>query len=313
VFISDSVETTTENVNEGIDRVESSVTRTLAANIEILYLTGTNVINGTGNSLGNLLRGNAANNTLSGGGGADILEGGDGADILSNASGKALLSGGAGADTLTGSGNNDLLIGGVGNDTLTTGSGADIVLFNLGDGQDTVAVSTTRDNTVSIGGAVYADLLFQKNGNDLILSVGATDKVTFTGFYASAANHSVSNLQVVIEGTSDYDAGSADATRNKKVETFDFEGLVTAFDAARAATPGLTSWELTNALLTQHLSGSDTAALGGDLAYRYNRSGALSDISYTPALGILGASTFGTAAQTLQSLGSLQDSSARLS
>jgi hypothetical protein len=54
-------------------------------------------------------------------------------------------------------------------------------------------------------------------------------------------------------------------------------------------------------------------AIGGDLAYRYNRFGNLSDISFTPALAILGASNFGSGAQTLQSLSSLQDSSARLS
>jgi Ca2+-binding RTX toxin-like protein len=316
-FVDVSADITTESASEGIDLVNSSVTRSLAsagANIELLFLTGTSAINATGNALSNLLRGNSGVNTLVGSAGIDILEGGDGNDILSNTTNKTLLNGGAGADTMTGTAVNDLLIGGTGNDALTTGAGADIIAFNKGDGQDTVALSTTRDNTLSLGGgAVYADLLFLKNGNDLILSVGATDKVTFTGFYANAANHSVNNLQVVIEGTSDYDSGSADVTHNKKIETFDFEGLVAAFDAARIANPGLTSWALTNALLVHHLSGSDTAALGGDLAYRYNSSGGLSDISFTPTLGILGAGTFGTSAQALQSLGSLQDSSARLS
>jgi hypothetical protein len=67
------------------------------------------------------------------------------------------------------------------------------------------------------------------------------------------------------------------------------------------------------ALVAQHLSGSDTAAIGGDLAYRYGRFDTLSDISFTPALAVLTAAGFGTAAQTLQALGSLQDSSPRLS
>lgn len=61
------------------------------------------------------------------------------------------------------------------------------------------------------------------------------------------------------------------------------------------------------------LSGSDAAALGGDLAYRYARFGNLSDISFTPALAILSASGFGGSAQALQPLSSLQDASARLS
>ena len=114
-------------------------------------------------------------------------------------------------------------------------------------------------------------------------------------------------------GTTDYDGASSDVTRNKKVETFNFDGLVAAFDAARVANPSLTTWALTGALAAQYLSGSDTAALGGDLAYRYGRVGTLSDISFTPAEGILASSSFGASAQALQSLASLEDSSARLS
>jgi hypothetical protein len=117
----------------------------------------------------------------------------------------------------------------------------------------------------------------------------------------------------VIEGTSDYDGASSDATRNKKIETFNFDGLVSAFDAARTANPSLTTWALTGALAAQYLSGSDTAALGGDLAYRYGRLGTLADISFTPAVGILGGSGFGTSAQTLQSLAALEDGSSRSS
>jgi Ca2+-binding RTX toxin-like protein len=310
-------DTTFELAGEGIDTVNSGVTRTLAADIEILFLTGTSGLGGNGNTQSNLVRGNTGNNALTGGGGIDILEGGGGTDTLSNSTGtpgKTLFNGGAGTDTITGTANNDLIIGGIGNDTLTSGQGADIIAFNKGDGQDTLAASTTMDNTLSIGGgALYADLVFQKSGNNLILLVGATDRITFTNYYASAANRSVSNLQIVIEGTSDYDANSSDATRNKGIQNFDFEGLVAAFDAARVANPTLTSWALTNALLIEHLSGSDTAAIGGDLAYRYGRLGNLADISFTPALGILGAAGFGTAAQTLQTLSSLQDSSVRLS
>jgi len=37
--------------------------------------------------------------------------------------------------------------------------------------------------------------------------------------------------------------------------------------------PGITSWGLTDTLLSAHLAGSDTAALGGDLAYQYNLNG----------------------------------------
>lgn len=313
-YVDATTDVTTEAANEGIDTVNSSVTLTLAANIELLFQTGSTAINGTGNALANLLRGNTANNTLASAGGTDILEGGAGNDTLSNTSDNTLLNGGAGTDTLTGTANNDLLIGGTGNDALTTGQGADIIAFNKGDGQDTVAVSTTKDNTLSIGGGTnYADMLFQKSGNNLILKVGASDQITFTNYYANTANRSVNKLQVVLEGSTDYNAGSSNAMYNKKIETFDFGGLVAAFDAALVANPSLTSWSLSNALLSQYLTGSDTAALGGDLAYQYGRFGNETNLSFTPALGILSSASFGTATQTLQSLASLQDGSPRLS
>jgi Ca2+-binding RTX toxin-like protein len=303
-----------EAAGEGIDAVLASGSHLLGDNIELLFIGGTSAAMGIGNGLANLLRGNAAANVLIGGGGADILEGRGGNDVLWGGSGNTLLSGGTGTDWLIGGSGNDLLIGGSGNDTLITGAGADIIAFNKGDGADTVAASTGTDNTLSLGGgATYADLVFQKSGSDLILKVGASDRITFTGYYASPTNRSVNTLQIVIEGTSDYDAGSGNAMNNKKIETFDFGGLVAAFDAARAANPGLTSWALTSALASQYLSGSDVAALGGDLAYRYNRFGTLADISFTPAQGILGAAGFGSSVQALQAWASLQDNTVRLS
>ena len=123
------------------------------------------------------------------------------------------------------------MIGGIGNDALATGLGADLIVFNKGDGVDTVAASTTTDNTLSIGGGtLYADLVFQKSGLDLILKIGAADQITFVGYY-SGSNRSVNTLQVVIDGTADYLPGGGDATRDNKIETFNFGGLVAAFDA----------------------------------------------------------------------------------
>ena len=82
VYVVDSAtDVVTEAASAGTDRVESSVTYTLGANVENLVLTGTTAINGTGNTLANALTGNAAANVLNGGAGADTMSGGLGDDI----------------------------------------------------------------------------------------------------------------------------------------------------------------------------------------------------------------------------------------
>lgn len=86
-----------EGMNNGTDRVESSVSFTLGANIEHLTLTGTADLNGIGNELNNDITGNDGINRLDGQGGTDHLIGGDKNDIL-----------------IGGTGNNDLLEGGAG-------------------------------------------------------------------------------------------------------------------------------------------------------------------------------------------------------
>jgi Ca2+-binding RTX toxin-like protein len=73
---------------QGTDKVQSSITHTLAANVENLQLMGTTAINGTGNSLNNSLIGNDSANTLNGGAGNDTLNGWGGKDTLTGGTGK---------------------------------------------------------------------------------------------------------------------------------------------------------------------------------------------------------------------------------
>jgi Ca2+-binding RTX toxin-like protein len=304
----------TENLNEGIDLVNSSITLTLAANAEVLALSGSSAINATGNTLNNLVRGNTGNNTLNGGAGTDILEGGAGIDTLTDNAGTALFNGGAGNDLITGGASAEIYLGGLGNDTYTTSAGNDLILFNKGDGQDTLATGGTGSDTVSLGGGiVYSDLAFTKATNDLVLKVGASDQITFKDWYAATPSKPVLNLQVVAEAMADFAAGGADPLRDQKVEAFNFAGLAGAFDTARAANSGLTSWALTNALTSFQLAGSDSAALGGDLAYQYGKNGTLAGIGITPALDVLSNAALGTSAQALTPLAGLQTGTQRLS
>jgi hypothetical protein len=46
---------------------------------------------------------------------------------------------------------------------------------------------------------------------------------------------------------------------------------------------------VTNALPDFHVGGSDSAALGGDLAYQYGKNGILGNVSFTPAQGMRGS------------------------
>lgn len=83
IYFIDSVgDNVVEAVGGGSDTMLSSVTRTIAANVEVLTLTGAGNINANGNAVANVLNGNSGNNVLSGLGGNDRLDGGTGNDIL---------------------------------------------------------------------------------------------------------------------------------------------------------------------------------------------------------------------------------------
>ena len=159
-------------------------------------------------------------------------------------------------------------------------------------------------------------MYFQKSGNDLILKTAgstSTEGITLTNWYGAVANHSVLNLQVVVQASADFNAASANPTLNKKVAEFDFGALVNQFDAALAANPALTTWALTNSLASFHLSGSDTGAMGGDLAYQYGMFGNLANVGMVGAQNVLADAQFGSGVQSLQALPTMQSGVARLS
>lgn len=180
-YITDGRDTIIEAMDGGTDLVKSSATLTLTDNLENLILTGTSAIKGTGNTLGNTIRGNAAANILDGKGGSDLLIGGLGNDIyhVDAATDRVIEAAGGGTDTvyasagyalrsgqeievlranagttgltLTGNEFDNKIVGGAGNDTLNGKTGVDALFGGLGN--DTYYVDTAGDLITEAKGA----------------------------------------------------------------------------------------------------------------------------------------------------------------
>ena len=299
-----------ENGDEGIDTVKSSVSFVLGDNIENLTLTGTAAISALGNALNNQITGNGIANFLDGLGGDDtiqgnaandILRGDEGNDVLRESGGNNLFDGGAGSDGLIGKAGNEMFIGGAGNDSIYTGLGSDVIVFNRGDGQDTVIAGTGADNTISLGGGIrYNDLTLRKSSNDLVLGLGGSEQITLKNWYGTTGNHSVVTLQIIIASNGDYEPQSTDAMLNDRIERFNFAGLVERFDLARGASPSMTTWAMKDAMLSEHLGGSDSEGVGGYLAYQYGMAGTLAGTSFAIAQEVLGGMGFGVQEQSVE-------------
>ena len=282
-------DTVVEQVGGGIDTVQSTVSWTLGANTENLLLVAGLVA--TGNALDNLITGNASNNTLDGQGGNDLLQGLAGNDLLRDTAGNSAMDGGSGIDILRANGGNAFLAGGAGNDSIETGAAnAQIIAFNAGDGLDTVVGSGPQNDILSLGKVSFADLHFTRAANDLTVSTGVGQGLVLKDWFAG--QQTVATLQMVIDGTPDYDPAAADALHNSKVVAFDFAALAAQFTQQGAPS----DWAAQPALAGALVSGSNTAAMGGDLAMIYAHDGALGAAAPV-VLGLIGVPEFGLVPQ----------------
>jgi Ca2+-binding RTX toxin-like protein len=161
--VDDAGDLITELASQGRDRVLTSVTYSIAsyAAVEDLALTGTQAINGTGNSLDNQLNGNAAVNQLTGGAGNDSIDGGAAADSL---------------------------IGGAGNDIYWVDDVGDVVTELASEGTDLIHASIslalvsnvenltlTGSASLNATGNELGNLITGNSGDNLIDGLGGVD------------------------------------------------------------------------------------------------------------------------------------------
>jgi Ca2+-binding RTX toxin-like protein len=224
-LVDDVGDSVVEQVGEGTDSVQSSVSFVLGANVESLTLTGSANVNATGNALDNVLVGNAGNNILDGGAGNDALTGGAGNDtyVVGSAGDVVLELAAEGTDTvqasvaftlsanvenltLTGSAN----VNATGNalDNILTGNSGVNVLTG-GAGNDTYGVDNSADSVVETTGA----------GTDLVLSSASyvlsanLENLTLTGSAdLNATGNTQNNTLIGNAGNNTLDGGAGNDT-----------------------------------------------------------------------------------------------------
>lgn len=236
--VSDGGDTIVENVDEGIDTVETALSSfNQRNNVENLTYTGSGNFIGSGNALDNVIRGGAGADTLIGNGGNDTLIGGAGAAntliggtgddtyVVSNAGDSYIENADEGTDgvltnvaaltlrahvenlTYTGTGNfagtgnglDNVITGGDGDDTLDGRAGADTLIGGLGD--DTYVVDDAGDVITELDG----------EGEDTVRTILTNwllgdhlENLTFTGTGAASLTGNV--LGNRITGGEDTDA-----------------------------------------------------------------------------------------------------------
>lgn len=169
LIVDDGTDIVTEVAAGGLDTVQSAISFSLAANVNLenLTLTGT-AASGTGNAANNVIVGNGSNNVLMGDDGNDSISGGGGTDSIDGEDGNDTLSGVGSLSTLTGGVGNDTYFVD-GNDTIIDVGGIDTVNSHVNytlaaDFENLVLLGSATTGT---GNALNNDITGNDYGNNL--------------------------------------------------------------------------------------------------------------------------------------------------
>ncbi len=246
-YVDNASDIVTEYAGEGNDTVYASISYRLSDNVENLILQGSTSIDGTGNSLNNVITGNSGNNLLDGLAGIDTLIGGAGNDtywvdandtlienanegidtvcasisytLSANLENLILLegnaedgSGNALDNTITGNSSRNRLFGKDGNDTLIGGASGDTMAG--GRGNDTYDVDNAADfvNEVENEGTdtVYSSVTYTLSDNveNLVLKAGAAIKGTGNSLGNAILGNELGNLLYGLDGNDTVSGGA---------------------------------------------------------------------------------------------------------
>ena len=115
------------------------------------------------------------------------VSGTDSDDVISGSASNDILTGGSGNDEIGAGQGDDILNGGLGDDTLYGGEGDDTYIFNLGDGEDTIAETYTltqqsygTDIIQLAQGITESDIYYARTGSDLTIKFRSSpdDQIT---------------------------------------------------------------------------------------------------------------------------------------
>jgi hypothetical protein len=205
----------------------------------------------------------------------------------------SLLDGGSGQSTINLGGG--IALADKGSSTMNLNGPTDVMLFNKGDGTDYVSSNASK-LVVSLGNGISAsDIVISQSGYNLDLSIDGGE-IVLENYLSPYVSHSTDVLQVFTN------TGTASDATQLQSEDIKLADIVSAFRAAQAANPSLTSWSLSSALSSLTTTTETGEAYGGDVAAYYAMNGTLQNMSLGSAQATLTDSSFGSLQQLHQNL-----------